>query len=146
MSEYNFDQEPADNVEDIVAEITEDSLQAVELDFSEEKVGPEEVDTGSGAIMSPEPKTPKKTKVNSLENDVIGSYKASPSTKKKQIAKQPLPENKIAVFSTKNVTWSGVGKVYRGYNIVSADAAEKWATRTHIRIATPEEVAREYGV
>jgi hypothetical protein len=146
MSEYNFDQEPADNVEDIVAEITEDSFQAIELDLPEEVVELEQAVPGNGAIMSPEPRAPKKTKVNSLDNDVIGSSKASTSTKKKQIAEQPLPENKVAIFSTKNVTWSGVGKVYRGYNIVSADAAEKWATRTHIRIATPEEVAREYGV
>jgi len=141
MSEYNFDQEPADNVEDVVAEITEDSFQAIELDLPEEVAVP-----GNGAIMSPEPRAPKKTKVDNLENDVIGSSKASTSTKKKQIAEQPLGDNKVAIFSTKNVTWSGVGKVYRGYNIVSADAAEKWATRSHVRIATPEEVAREYGV
>jgi len=84
--------------------------------------------------------------VNTLDNDVIGSSKLSKTEKKKQIAQQPLAENKVAVFSTKNVTWNGVGKVYRGFNIVSAEAAEKWATRSHIRIATPEEVAREYGV
>jgi hypothetical protein len=51
----------------------------------------------------------------------------------------------VALFSTKNVTWSEVGKVYRGYNIVEKDAAEKWLTRSHIRIATPEEVAKEFG-
>jgi hypothetical protein len=38
-----------------------------------------------------------------------------------------------------------VGKVYRGYNIVEKDAAEKWLTRSHIRTATPEEVAKEFG-
>jgi uncharacterized protein (UPF0332 family) len=32
-----------------------------------------------------------------------------------------------------------------GYNIVEKDAAEKWLTRSHIRTATPEEVAREFG-
>jgi hypothetical protein len=52
---------------------------------------------------------------------------------------------KVAVYSTKNVTWSEVGKVYRGYNIVSKDASEKWLTRSHIRLATPEEVAKEFG-
>jgi len=145
MSEYSFDQEPADNVADIVAEITNDFVQEIELDLPEEDFQTVTVNSGNGAIMSPEPKAGKKTKVSTLENDVIGSPKASSSTKKKQIADQPLPENKVAIFSTKNVTWSGVGKVYRGYNIVSASDAEKWATRSHIRIATPEEVAREYG-
>lgn len=51
-----------------------------------------------------------------------------------------------AIHSTKNVSWAGVGTVKRGYNIVSEEAAEKWLTRNHIRIATPQEVAREYGL
>jgi hypothetical protein len=51
-----------------------------------------------------------------------------------------------AIHSTKNVSWAGVGNVKRGYNIVSQEVAEKWLTRSHIRIATPEEVAREYGL
>jgi hypothetical protein len=37
-----------------------------------------------------------------------------------------------------------VGEVVRGYNIVSEAAAEKWLTRNHTRIATPEEVAGAY--
>jgi hypothetical protein len=50
-----------------------------------------------------------------------------------------------AVFSTKNVTWQGVGKVYRGYNIVTKESAEKWLTRGHIRLATPEEIKQEFN-
>jgi hypothetical protein len=38
-----------------------------------------------------------------------------------------------------------VGKVYRGYNIVTKEQADKWLTRDHIRLATPEEVAQEFG-
>jgi len=53
-------------------------------------------------------------------------------------------KEKVAVFSSRNVTWSGVGKVYRGYNIVDKGAADKWLTRDHIRLATPEEVAEEF--
>jgi hypothetical protein len=51
----------------------------------------------------------------------------------------------VAIHSTKNVSWSGVGKVYRGYNIVTPEQAEKWLERSHIRLATPEEVAKEFG-
>lgn len=70
----------------------------------------------------------------------------SPKPVKKAAAKKAAPaKEKVAVHSTKNVTWSGVGKVYTGYNIVDADAAEKWLTRSHIRKATPEEVAKEFG-
>ena len=62
----------------------------------------------------------------------------------KKKAEAPVIE-KVAIHSTKNVTWSEVGKVYRGYNIVAKDAADKWLTRSHIRLATPEEVAKEFG-
>ncbi len=52
----------------------------------------------------------------------------------------------VAVFSTRNVSWNGVGKVVTGYNIVSKVQAEKWLTRNHVRLATPEEVAKGFGL
>ena len=71
-------------------------------------------------------------------------------TVKKEIKKEPVKKDKkektVAIHSTRNVTWNGVGKVYRGYNIVDEETAEKWLTRDHIRIATPQEVAKEYGL
>ncbi len=71
-------------------------------------------------------------------------------TVKKEIKKEPAKKDKkektVAIHSTRNVTWNGVGKVYRGYNIVDEETAEKWLTRDHIRIATPQEVAKEYGL
>jgi hypothetical protein len=75
--------------------------------------------------------------------DVIGSSVAS--KKEEHISRTDKKKDVIAVYSTKNVTWSGVGEVSKGYNIVTRQAAEKWATRDHIRIATPEEVARDFG-
>ena len=51
----------------------------------------------------------------------------------------------VALHSTKNVIWEGVGKIEKGYTIVPKAIAEKWLTRSHVREATPEEVAREYG-
>jgi hypothetical protein len=65
--------------------------------------------------------------------------KAAPAKKKKD-AKET-----VALHSTKNVTWPGVGKVYTGYNIVDKDAADQWLTRPHIRVATPDEVAKAFG-
>jgi hypothetical protein len=66
-----------------------------------------------------------------------------PRAAKKKV-EAPVAE-KVAIHSTKNVTWQGVGKVYRGYNIVTQEAADQWLTRSHTRLATPEEVAREFG-
>jgi hypothetical protein len=75
------------------------------------------------------------------EDSVIGSGSAD----KKDAASLSPAKEKVALYSTKNVTWSGVGQVSKGYNIVTRQAAEKWSTRDHIRIATPEEVARDFG-
>jgi len=83
--------------------------------------------------------------LGSVAAGVIGATTAPKATERKKSAKVAEPKETVALYSTKNVTWSEVGKVYRGYNIVSKDAAEKWLTRSHIRIATPEEVAKEFG-
>ncbi len=82
--------------------------------------------------------------VGSVVNGVIGVTQVErkveePSTVVKKSNKT------VAIHSTKNVSWSGVGKVYRGYNIVTPEQSEKWLTRSHIRLATPEEVAKEFG-
>jgi hypothetical protein len=83
--------------------------------------------------------------LGSVAAGVIGATTAPKATERKKSAKVAEPKETVALYSTKNVTWSEVGKVYRGYNIVSKDAAEKWLTRSHIRTATPEEVAKEFG-
>ena len=83
--------------------------------------------------------------ITSVRNGVIGTGKVTSKPKIAPKAKPVEKEEKIAVFSTKNVTWTGVGKVYKGYNIVTQEQADKWSTRDHIRIATPEEVAKEFG-
>jgi DNA-binding protein H-NS len=74
------------------------------------------------------------------------SAKAEPKPSKPKTSKKKDEDKIVAVFSTKNVTWNGVGKVYRGYNIVTQEEADLWATRSHIRVATPEEVAKEFGL
>lgn len=83
--------------------------------------------------------------LGSVAAGVIGATTAPKAKEKKKDAKTAAKKETVAIYSTKNVTWSEVGKVYRGYNIVDKDAAEKWLTRSHIRTATPEEVAKEFG-
>jgi hypothetical protein len=94
-------------------------------------------------ISSDKMATSPNVSVVSNDDNVIGSGSAD----KKEIAKSKTAKEKntVAVHSTRNVTWAGVGKVYRGYNIVTKEASDKWLTRDHIRLATPEEVARDFG-
>lgn len=55
------------------------------------------------------------------------------------------PEEKVAVYSSRNLNWNGVGELTIGYNIVTREQAEQWVTHKSVREATPEEVKRAYG-
>ncbi len=85
-----------------------------------------------------------KTKLEILE--VIASF--HPNDNKienvKQGKEQPK-EEKVALYSTRNIHWNGLGSLAVGYNIVSKEASEKMVTHKAVRIATPEEVASYYG-
>lgn len=88
-----------------------------------------------------------KEAIGSIPSGAIGIKKAEnkPSKTKSVKSNKAKPET-VAIHSTKNVFWPEVGRVFSGYNIVDKEASEKWLTRSHIRIASPEEVAREFGV
>lgn len=70
-----------------------------------------------------------------------GTVKRKPAVKQ---AAKPVTD-KVAIHSTKNVSWVGVGKVLKGINIVGKDQADKWLTRDHITLVNPEDVAKEFG-
>jgi hypothetical protein len=87
----------------------------------------------------------KRSALSPNESGILSSVKVDRMEQEKKNTSKPEKEITSAVFSTKNVTWEGVGKVYRGYNIVSEEDAKKWLTRGHIRLATPEEIKEEFG-
>lgn len=119
------------------APVEEPVAQETAPETSEE---PAVLSTASFAKSESEPQT-----VGLVGDGAIGVAAAKPAPRKVTAKKAEPKKEKVAIHSTKNVTWSGVGKVYTGYNIVDADEAEKWLTRNHIRRATPEEVAKEFG-
>ena len=77
------------------------------------------------------------------DNEVIGS--AGAERPAKATPKAGSKKATVALYSDRNVYWTGVGRIEKGYNIVPKDQAAKWLTRNHVREATPEEVASEYG-
>jgi len=140
---------PADKVEEfeaLVEEIVEKTEEVSEPVIEEAK--PVEAEEPKNVISSGSQNIGKPAEevagITSVENGVIGTGKVA--KKPKAAAKtEEVKQEKVAVYSTRNVTWNGVGKVYRGYNIVTKEAADKWITRDHARLATPEEVAKEFG-
>lgn len=56
--------------------------------------------------------------------------------------------NKVALYiENASVNDKQLGKLVRGYNIVSEEVANQWIEKNiNIRIASPQEVAAAYGV
>ena len=120
--------ELADKYQDAVEKIKdkENRKEQIKSDGTELKGGKRKSpmqDAGDGLIMSGSANRPKKTTT-------------STATKKET----------VAIYSDRNVAWTGVGRIVKGYNIVTPEAAKQWLTRNNIREATPEEVASQFGV
>jgi hypothetical protein len=104
-------------------------------------------ENNDSVISSGTPNFNSETSVNFNDENVIGSNGRglTNDVKTDKVLKPENEENTVAIYSSKNVSWPGVGKVLKGYNIVTKAISEKWLQRDHIRIATPEEVARDFG-
>ena len=86
----------------------------------------------------------KNSSMQGAEDGIIKSATAD-RPKKTTTSKKP-PKETVAIYSDRNVSWVGVGKIVKGYNIVTPAQAKQWLTRNHVREATPEEVASQFGV
>jgi hypothetical protein len=110
-----------------------------------------ENDEGQKVISGPKRnRAPRKSNTRVNEDGVIGSnaadyaLKDAPKANAPVVKATPNPE-KTALWSAKNIRWTGVGELSKGYNIVTKEAADKWLKKDGIREATPEEVATYYG-
>lgn len=83
-------------------------------------------------------------KIATTNNGAIGSGPADRKPKLK--AAETQQPTKTAVYSDKNILVEGLGKINKGYNIFPKDVADSWLSKNFVRLATPEEVAEEYGV
>lgn len=59
--------------------------------------------------------------------------------------KKSGPKEKIAVYSSRNLHWNGVGNLTIGYNILNKEESDRWLKHKAVRIAMPDEVAKHYG-
>lgn len=126
----------ADKAAEIVAEIV------AEAKIEEAPKPAEDVITTNAA-----PAATDKPALGPVADGVIGTSTAK--AVKKAAPKPKLEEKRddvVAVYSPKNIHWEGVGKLAKGFNVVSKDAAEKWLTKSGIRLADPKEVAKGYGL
>jgi len=73
--------------------------------------------------------------------EVISSW----TPKEETLEPVKVINEKVALFSERNIFWNGVGEVIKGYNIVTKEVSDRWLTNSSVRIASPQEVASYYG-
>jgi hypothetical protein len=54
-------------------------------------------------------------------------------------------EPKVCVFSLKNASWAGVGKIYKGHNLVTGEQADFWIKKNFVRLSTKAEAVNHFG-
>jgi|SanBayMetagenome_1026888.scaffolds.fasta_scaffold00200_13 hypothetical protein len=134
--------------ESIIPEEKVEEVKAVVADLIKKKSVKEDEEASEDVITAPVPDD-LVPGLGPVANGVMGTSLMSKTEKPKISKSKPKVDGveKVAIFSTKNVSWAEAnGRVYRGYNIVKKEAADLWLTKDFIRLATPEEVAKEYGL
>lgn len=95
--------------------------------------------------LTKEKRSPKAA-TKSDENGIVTTATADQFKNKSFDKNANINDSKLAIYSEKNMAWMSVGRIVKGYNIVTKEASEKWITRKGVRKATPEEVANHYGL
>jgi hypothetical protein len=146
-TEEKLVEETAEEVNQVVEPtITKDSTVEEKVEEPKEKVNKQTSSKKSvSAIVSD---TVEDEDIDTLLDKLIAEEKNSGNIIGSLDADKVVPvaldadAAKVAVFSSKNVSWGGYGSVYKGYNILSKRSAEAWLTRSHVRLASPAEVAQ----
>ena len=135
--EASVEEVPEAKVEEVAAEVIVEPTVSV----AEETVDKNVISSSSKKTNTP---SDMAAGLTGVAGGVIGTgaVKRKPAVKKEPESK---PGDKVAIHSTRNVSWVGVGKVLKGVNIVTKDQADKWLTRDHVRLVTPDEVSKEYN-
>lgn len=55
-------------------------------------------------------------------------------------------QEKIAVYSDRNIFWQEVGRLSKGYSFITREEAEAWTRLKGVREASPEEVASHFDI
>ena len=131
--------------------VAEDAPEPIVVETPVEPVAepvaePVVVETPAEPVAEPvtEPVAEPVQSLGFTETGAIGSMAADGPKRTVRSAHQD--EDKVAIYSTNNVRWEEAGgAIYKGINIVTKAQADKWLTRQHVRLATPEELKKALG-
>lgn len=121
--------------------INADGLKKVEIVEALEAAGDNVIRSDS---VKPSGNPTSGTRTN--ENGVLISDQPERVKSVKKREDSDLNRDRVALFSSRNLSWAGVGKISKGFNFVTREVADKWLVHKAVREASPEEVASHYGV
>jgi hypothetical protein len=139
IHEYVEDTAEVQAPAEVVVEAPEPVAEPVEEPTPEPVV---EAPVAEAVVQAPAAEEPVQA-LGFTKTGAIGSMAADGPSKQNKT--ELNLSDKVAIYSSKSVRWESVGAVSRGYNIVTKAQADKWLTRSHVRIATPEEVKKAFG-
>lgn len=87
-------------------------------------------------ITSPEPAANGVTQIGSVADGVIASNAAERAPEESA----PADDNKVYVYSDKNVSWDAAGKLSIGVNQITKKQHQLWSSKSYVRLATDEEI------
>lgn len=137
------------NSEELVAEANVDIAEDVVVEEVKEKKAPvaKKSNKSDKSVISSTAVDAEES-IDELLNKLIekessnGSIIGSVSADRKDPVPVDIEATKVALYSSRNASWSGYGSIYKGYNIFSKRRADAWLTRPHVRLATPAEIAQ----
>lgn len=129
------------------AKVAEELTAVENVNIVEQEDAPVNDDGQKVIAGAKKTRAPRTSNMHSKEDNTLGSRAADAALNRKVDTTTPEPEvdEKVALWSDKNIRWSEVGTLTKGYNIVTKEAADKWLQKAGIRKATAEEVATYYG-
>ena len=84
-------------------------------------------------------------KTKAVKKTTTSKKTAAPKVQKTEPKKEEQP-SQVAVYSEGKLAHPALGRLDKGYNVVSSAQAEEWMKISNrVRLATPEEVAIAYG-
>ena len=147
----NLDNNPTENTVVETPEVAEAPVvDAPVVEEAPVALVKEEVKAEEPVVIS-KPSYPGSDTVQAVGSVANGAIGATTAKRESRTESAPKPtkvtkdDKTVAIKSTKNVSWVGVGKVSTGINIVSQKEADQWLTRDHITLVTPEQVKSEFG-
>jgi hypothetical protein len=136
-----------ENTEDMSEDVAEDIIEEVKEEAVEETPDfvTESEDSIENLVSFAEPEVVIEPVpfLGSGVNGTISSMSASkkPSSKKK-ISKV---DEKAYLISERGLFINGVGRLWKGFNVVPKKYEDKWLSLSGVRKATKEEIDKEYG-